>query len=374
MGRTIPAGLQPLLDLSSCNTQTTFSIYPVSGPPLHFATDVFTTEGNNYAADLRKTDELRQSIAAATDRVRTEIQNVDKTIGGTVTSESLVKAAGVIGRFHRKENDFSQNKWVELFRGEVIPIEITELRCQFEVVSDLVAAGYCVANWTLAENCQFVFKHTATCGYAGAETTCNKKRKSKMGCLGRSNEHHFGGMEFPDAQIPEPPVGGGVEAPVSGGSRFPTCPRIDQYTRVRGRHGQPVPRLVAEITADDLLFHPIWGTFHSLKSAEIVTDQPIWRIASENGGSGYSSHSHPVLSSRQEQNGSRVSSLRPGDPVLTWSNDLGDTRASISADTGESGDVMRIEMEDGHIYCYSDTPDGDYIVCHNVKPIGGNEY
>jgi acetamidase/formamidase len=66
--------------------------------------------------------------------------------------------------------------------------------------------------------------------------------------------------------------------------------------------------------------------------------------------------------------GVRVDSFLPGDRVLTEIRDeLRDSMAVTAEDTCERGDVMRIEMADGHIYCVGDTPD-EYIVSHNLKP------
>lgn len=367
MGRVVSPDLQALIDRPSCITQTTLSLYPVSGEPMHFATQRFVNAGESYTPSLRRTNEILQSILSTPSRVGVEIQNVDKAFGLTMTSEILAKSVAVVGRLYK---DADQEKWVELFRGELIPIELTEANAKIEVLHDLVAAGFCVANWTLAENCQFVYKHAGTCGSVSNRLTCNKKRKSIHGCLGDDNEHHFGGMEYPDIQPPSPPTGGGGGG---GGDDpgFPTCPRLDQWIRVRGRGYRPVAKQVSELTDRDEIYHPIWKTFHEIDALTIVRSQPIWELAAENRAHGFSSFSHPVLWYREHANGSPVSRFMAGDPVLTWSNGLDDSKAVASADTGETGDVMKIELVDGHIYCYSNTPDGPFIVCHNSKPWDG---
>lgn len=370
MGRTIPSGLQPLLDLVGCETHTTLSLIPTSGLPLHFATAKFTAEGDNYTSNLVRTDEIRQSVFSATDRVNATVQNVDEVIGAKVDDESLIRAEAIVGRFYRDQADLSQNKWVELFRGQAVPTEVTEPEAVFEILNDLAAAGYCVANWTLAENCQFVFKHLGTCGYVGALATCNKRRRSNHGCEGRANEHRFGGMEYPEPQTPVPPTGGGGGEPGDWPGGPIPCPRLDQYVRVRGRHGLPVAKLVEAVTNEDLLFHPVWRTFHKIRSARVVRDQPIWELRTTNGAGGFSSFSHPIIRYQTDTKGIPVSRLGIGERVLTaWPDHLQERYAAVSRDTRNTGDVLKIELEDGHIYCYSDTTDGPYIVCHNAKPL-----
>lgn len=370
MGRTIPTGLQPLLDLKGCDAHTTLTLIPASGPQLHFATDDFVSDGKSYVSNLVRTDEIRQSVGLTTDRVNATVQNVDGAIGAKVLDESLVRAEAVIGRYYVHSSFPDQNKWVELFRGQAIPLSVEEAEAVLEILNDLTAAGYCVANWTLAENCQVVFKHPGTCGYVGALPTCNKRRKSLHGCEGRDNEHRFVGMEYPEPQIPGPPTTGGGGGSGEWEPVEPPCPRLDQWVRVRGRGYAPVPKQVGELKDTDELYHPIWKTFHEIDSLTVVRDQPIWVLETENKARGFSSFSHPVLWYREHANGSPVSGFLAGDPVLTWSNgELIDSKSSYSDDLDELGDVMKITMVDGRIYCYSDTPDGPYIVCHNSKPI-----
>lgn len=366
MGRELPTGLQELLDLSSCNTQTTVSFIPVSGSPLHFATDDFTTGGNDYTSDLQKTDEIRQSIFAATDRVSVIIQNIDKAIGGVIAAETLAKAEAIIGRYHRNEQTMAAGVWVELFRGMAVPLEVSEAEARIEVINDLAAAGYCIGAWTLAENCQFVYKHPTTCGSTTPRIECNKKRKSLHGCEGDANEHRFGGMEFPDVQAAEPPSGGDDGG---GATHPPYCPQRDQWTLVRGRSGMPVAKRVEDLLLKDLIFNPIWRTFHAIKRLRIIAFQPIWKVSATNGARGYSSFTHPLLATAEDRTGLAAAKLAAGDPILTtFSEHLQERRIAESMDTGRLGEVIFIEMEDGHIYCYGDRPNGPWIVCHNSKP------
>lgn len=212
--RTISNELQDLLDLDGCETQTTLDIYLADGvTEYHFAGKDMTLVKDEYSGDLIGADDVEQSIGSATDRVSVSVQNVDKAFGAVVMAEDLVKARAVIGRLHRDPRGILPDEWTELFRGEAVPQPVVESEVRLEIVSDLIAAGFCVANWTLADPCQLVFKDAGTCGYSGGETLCNKIRFSDGGCRGRDNEHRFGGMEYPAEKRTGPTGGSGGTGP-----------------------------------------------------------------------------------------------------------------------------------------------------------------
>lgn len=363
MPRTIPSGLQDLLDLPNCETQTTLDLTLADTTQIHVATADLTVGAVNYTADLRKAGELKQTVYSPPDRGGVIIQNVDKVFGGIVVAEDLIKAAAVIGRHHADPSGVLPSVWVELFRGEAMPLAIDESQVQIEILGDMVAAGYCIGSDTLAENCQSPFKHPLTCGYSGIETTCNKKRKSKLGCLGRANEHRFFGMEYPDIQIPAIGV-------LSGGTSPPghqTCPRVDQYVLVQGRWSQPDAVRVSDLTLLHRLFNPKTRTYHRIRSLEVISGQPIWEAWADNGVVTKSSFTHRLIWYAEHESGEPACNTVTGDPILTWTGDLEQSTLTRSRDTGETGDVMRIEMADGHIYCSGDDADSGYIVCHNSK-------
>lgn len=371
MGRIVITGLQPLLDLPSCETQTTLDLILADASEIHVATSTLVAKTLNYTADLRVSKELKQTISSPPDRGQVTIQNVDKVFGGTVVAESVAKAEAVIGRLYRDPTGVLADKWVELFRGEAFPLDITETHIEVEILNDLAAAGYCVSDWSLAENCQLVYKHAGTCGSTSSETTCNKKRRSKHGCSVRgpssgNNEHRFGGMEFPDVQTPSAPSGSGGDdiPPIEP----PYCPRHDQYVLVRGMWEQPTPLRVSDLTPDHLLFHPIDEVFWKVKSASVIHNEPIFELVAQNGARSFSSHSHRVIPYRDHVTGLRAEAFFMGDPVLTWDGDLSDSRLAVARDTGIRDDVVKIEMEHGHIYCAGADIDA-FIVAHNSKPL-----
>ncbi len=350
----------------------TLDIYPVTEDPLYFTTMAggFSHDGIDRTDDLRSTTEIKQTINSQVNRVTTILQNVDKIIGGSITDESLVKAVAVVGRFFRDENGVLDDVWEELFRGQLVPGDLTEEGSQIEILSDLVAAGYCVAADTLAENCQLPYKGDR-CGYAGAVATCNKKRKSPDGCSGKTDagddethEYAFGGMEFPDVQAPTSPSGGG------GGGGHIHCPRVDQWLPALGANGEILPKRAGAIKArKDWLYNPLTGVFERVKKATIIRDQPIWCVTSAKGVQGYSSFTHPIFPYRSHATGVRASEVKDGDALLLLrlaDRGLIDHSVSKSFNTRELGDVVWIELESGFVYAYGSRPDL-YIVCHNAK-------
>lgn len=369
MGRTVTTPLQNLLDLESCNTQTTVDLqFTDNAYDINVATDDFTvdaTPDRDYVSDLRHADDLKQSVFSPPDRVNISIQNVDKDFGAWVQDEVFAKSTAIVGRYYTDPRGTLPAVWVELFRGEARPTGMDEAAVNIEVLHDLAAAGYCVADWSLTENCQFKFKQTDTCGYAGVLTTCNKRRKSPAGCSGRANEFAFGGMEFPEPQVPSVPTSGDPDPDPPH-----TCPRIDQYVPMMGTHGEIVARTVQTVREGEWLFNPLTDDFHRIKRAFVVKNQPIWSVSSSMGVTGYSSPTHPLIPFRMHPTGVAVSKTKEGDSLLLWQlNDRKMLNHAISRvfDTGELGDVMFIEMEDGHVYAYGDDEEL-FIVCHNAKP------
>lgn len=368
MGREVPSGLQPLLDLPSCETQTTLDLYLADSSEHHFSTAALSsidigTDTVDYIADLRSVDIIKQSIAASVDRVSAVIQNVDKAIGIIAADEALTHAVAVVGRYYYDPTGAESAMWVELFRGEAFPGQFDEGKLPLEIINDLAACGYCVADWTLMENCQLIFKDADTCGYSGGETLCNKKRKSPAGCAGRANEFHFGGMEFPDFQVASVDTAGSGD---TGDGQHHNCPRLDQFVLVeRGLAATPGPLRVAELTLDHLLYNPVTRTFHRIKALKVVAAEQIARITAANGAESYSSLSHLVLWYREHITGEPVKNFILKDPVLTCVDArLEDSTVAITGTINEAADVMWIEMEDGHIYAAGNAPD-KMVVCHN---------
>lgn len=373
MGRSVSADLQNLLNLDVCETHSTLDIYLVDLTELHFTTKNggFTLSGITRTDDLRGIGEIKQSIGSQTDRVTGVIQNVDKLIATKVTNESLAKASAVVGRLYQDSRGILPSVWIELFRGELIAGDLDAGGLDIEIINDLVAAGYCIADASLAENCQWVYKQADTCGYAGGLTTCNKLRRSPGGCEGHivtgttSNEYRYGGLEFPDRQDVAAPSGDPVRDPIDEPPK--NCPRLDQWILVQGGFSKPVAIRVGMLSYGDRIFNPITRTYHVPSELAVVRSVPIWQIWTENDSGTYCSRSHRVMVTDDVYNFVDADNFKTGDPVLTWSNRMLEMSATqLSRLCTEKGDVMQIEMLDGHIYATGNDPDA-LIVAHNKR-------
>ena len=220
MGRSTSGNVATLLALDGCESHTTLSLYKKDATELHFSTEEFTdpTNAKGFVKGLLISEELVQTLDSETNRVPVTLENVDKVLGLAALAESLNFAVAVIGRFWRSG---STTAWKELYRGEarVLP-DATEGDIKLEVLSDLIAAGYCVAQWSLDSKCSFRYKDNF-CGATSVATTCSKTRKGPNGCQEHdveTDDFRFGGWEYPDVQpaeviAPGPPEPGGYEGP-----------------------------------------------------------------------------------------------------------------------------------------------------------------
>jgi hypothetical protein len=214
----------------------------------------------------------------------------------------------------------------------------------------------------------------------GAGTICDHHLKSSGGCDGYANSHHFGGMEHrynPDSTLPGTgsntdigDLGGGG----GGGLGTGTCPRIDQYVLVEAPDGSRAAKMACLLKKTHRLFNPLTGRFHDIKLVRIVRDQPIWILLAGNGALGFSSFSHPVFPHAEHKTGLPAAGFVREDPILTFIfGELAPSGVVLTQDTGEVGDVVQIEMKDGHVYCAGDSPQKMHV-CHNVKPQDWNTY
>lgn len=380
MGRDVSTDLQNLLDLGSCKTVTSLRLALNDTSVVEVATEeieILNGEGDVYTADLRTTDDLKQTVLNPPDRVNVTVQNVDMVFGANVEAELLTHSVAILGRQYIDDRGVLPvlpSQWVELFRGEAFPLQLDEMECQLEVLADLVAAGYCIADWALAENCQVPFKGPE-CAYSGSETLCNKKRRSPAGCQGRANEFHFVGMEFPDPVAPSAPSGGGGDpgdgdggGPGGGGGWQPPCPRVDQYVLVRGSDGQPKPKLAGALSIKDWIFMPTTETFHKLASVGIVPDEEIWLVGADSNAMCYSSGSHPIIRTLRDEAGTPAESMFTGYSMLTFAEgELLQSVARTVRREPRTASVVRIHMADGHIYAAGNTP-SRFVLAHN-KPV-----
>jgi hypothetical protein len=343
----------------------------------HYATSPLTAvHGFNYTNALEDVGEQRQTIEGPVDRVAIGLQNKDRVLSQhlAVNWQIWRTANAVLGRYYYQINAAGQrtgtNVWMQMFQGAVQKPNADDLKMTFDLIPDTTSPGQIICNRTEAANCGFRFKDALTCSYSGGLTTCNHQLKSTGGCDGRNNSQHFGGTEHryqPDTSVPG--TGGAIDPPFHP----PTCPRIDQFVRVRGDGDVPITKMAGFVTEDDWLWHPLLRRFFKVRHAELVRDQPIWECVTSNGAVGYSSFRHPVIRNVSDASGLAVSRINAGQSVLT-DIELQSQKAFVaySADTKARGDVVRFEMdtdiEAEKIYCYGDSPK-KMIDCHNNKGI-----
>lgn len=393
MARDVTA-LAGIIDQPKRDHDWTLDLY-VGADSFHLATSPLTAvHGFDYVNWLENVSQVRQTFTAPIDKVSVTIQNKDRVIGQhyAAHTDAWRNATCVIGRYYYQKTDAGDRTgvtaWIEMFRGTVQQPDVDDMAVTFDIVPDVMASGEIVANRNLGGPCGFVFKDPKTCAYSGPETTCDHHLKSIGGCKGRSNTHHFGGTEHyqdPDTSGTPPgtgssgtDLGGGGGGDGSGIDTEPPCPRPDQYVRVMAINGTAVPMRAGLLSTDDWLWNPKLRAFRKVRSVEIVRGQAIWGCETFDGQTGYSSGSHPIISSKGDDRGTAVQELKTGDHVLTEEDDRLLVWACERAwPTGEFGDVVRIELEgetdEEKIYCYSDDPELGWIVCHNNKRAPGDD-
>ncbi len=361
MPRIVSSELQNLLAKPVIWTQTTLDLAPPSMSPIYIATAAFTVDGKNYIPHIISSGEIQMTIAAGTNMVRMELQNADLQWGFAAESESLANIPATVGRAF-KDYIGGNIIWQPLFAGIANAVEFDEEKVVLEIVNDLTAAGYVVAQWSLSDHCQYKFKQPDTCGYNGSLESCNLRRLSLDGCLGRNNEHHFGGMEFPDPQIPEPPTGG-IDFPGGGGP--PSCPRDDQWVLV-DNDGVILPQRANTLKRGDKLWDPRRDESNEIESVSIC-DAEIWAVETYGGSLIFSSGSHPLIQSMADHRGRPVRGMNRGDYVMVYKQDgLWIEPLRSVRNTGKIGRVVKIELIGGHIYAAGHN---GMILSHNSKPI-----
>lgn len=354
MPRPTDTILQELLDNSACETQSTLELRQTNGEVLRLATDDLTIENQSYTPDLRKTGEIVQSAFANVDRTNSVIQNVDKQIGGRILNGDIDRARAVVGRFYRDDKDASKKTWVELFSGEAKPIDVAN-EASIEIVDDLVAAGYCVANWTMEPQCPYLYKGP-DCGYTGAEPPCAKNVAT---CR---IPWRFGGMESKDEANSTVPGDGGIRG--GGGGGWGTCFIGQTLIQTVNGIGKPIQRvnvgnLVKTFDRDGKIhITKVTKTFRHLVSR-------INLLQMSDDSELYVTDEHPLLTANGEF--VAVGNLNTNDKIRRCLAEIW-RELSIVKKTAISYDspipVFNFEVEDFHVYF------ANGYGAHNSKDIG----
>lgn len=199
MPRTIDATLKTWLDtIPLLESHSTFKVslpFTENADIFYYATVPVSIGGQAYDRPLKSIGELKLSMGRAADRVEVRLSNEDGLNGGIfIQSRDALRGNRVeIGRYYRNPQSPTTDYHVILFKGTIVSVSVDDRDIVLTVVSDLYAGGMIGAVRVVATSCQFVFKDSATCGYVGAETVCNKRYTDAGGCSGRSNQHRYGG-------------------------------------------------------------------------------------------------------------------------------------------------------------------------------------
>lgn len=210
MGRPISTTLQEILDEVEPESQSTLELRLENTEIYWYSTGEVVIDGVTYQDDLQKTGEIIQSAFSNVDRTTSQIQNVDKQIGLQILSGDIDKAQAVVGRFYRSGIDPTKTAWAELFRGEAKPTEITPTNASIEILDDLVAAGYCVADENYAPDCPLVYAEVPRCGADPALPPCSHNLETCRVL------HHFAGMETKIESVSTVPGDGGGGGGIGG--------------------------------------------------------------------------------------------------------------------------------------------------------------
>ena len=380
MGRTISGTLSSILAGAKRDLDYTLDLnFPATA--YHFATSPLTAvNGFNYTAELESLSGIRQTNEAPTDNVSIGIQNLERVLSLHIAANWQLwrQATAVVGRNYYEIGSTGSRTgtavWIEMFRGDVQRPNANDTLVTFDLIPDVISTGQIVCNRTLGPICPAVFKDAKTCGYSGGLMTCNHLLRSTGGCDGRANAHHFMGFEHRYAADYRVPGTGGNDDPGDNGGGGGQCPRVDQFTRVKGDGGEIIPKMVCFVTEEDEIWNPKLRRFFPIKKCTVARQQVIWELVTVFGAVGYSSQRHPIIRNILDGVGMAVQRFVPREAVLAIGPvDLQQTSVVIARECSHKGDVMSIEIdatdEDEKIYCYGDGPD-KMIVCHNSKPPG----
>jgi hypothetical protein len=148
----------------------------------------------NYGGRLRDVSSLDFSLNGGVGRVTFAISNADLAEVPNVASDNYI---GWECKVHKVLIlDDGTVTGILLLHGVVTSYTMTDQVVDMDVTTRINVTNS-INNRRVGKKCPWVFKGTE-CGYNGVLTDCNKIYGSNDGCLGRSNQHRFGG--FPERE------------------------------------------------------------------------------------------------------------------------------------------------------------------------------
>lgn len=147
-------------------------------------------DGDKYLARGFSVNGIEQSPGFSNDNVSVAMDNVDRTFSQIVLSEDAANAPVSLYFTLRGENS-SDIGTVSLYNGFLSEWTLNEQNLKIKISSEFMF-WWKKALRLPTPNCPWSFKGTE-CGYAGAETLCDK---SPTRCSVLGNYNNFGGRKF----------------------------------------------------------------------------------------------------------------------------------------------------------------------------------
>lgn len=215
----------PVLDHPFLDFYLTLDIETSAGNIYKWAgTRLENINGGNYEPRIvRASGALRQAINQSADRVEFTISNVDRLISRT-TGSGIKFGTATAGQVVRQFRNLVW-EWHQLMVGTITAVTTNDREATFELLSDIYSAGLVGAVAPVQRKCRHIFnapdpsdpgnlgkRKGPDCGYTGLLPTCNKIFESPDGCLGRNNQHRYGGVLYDTSKdsltLPPPDIGG----------------------------------------------------------------------------------------------------------------------------------------------------------------------
>jgi hypothetical protein len=174
---------------------TMIAVFAGAGVVSSVAGTALSIDGVVYESGLISTSGVKSSLGSSVDRIDITVQNADWRWTKLNRQQHSALNRVYVGRAFQPVRD---GAWahITLLSGIIVGIPSNESTATIQCISDLYAAPNVGALRQVAKSCQWKYKDPRTCGYTGPEPTCNKIFESPDGCLGRNNQHRYGGWLY----------------------------------------------------------------------------------------------------------------------------------------------------------------------------------
>ncbi len=194
--KDVPAAITTELAKDELAPISLYVLTLLSGVVIRYAQyDVdITFGGQTYEAFVVEKEVIRTSTESGIDNVRIAVANVDKNITLLLAQNDGLRGARVqIFTVFAGLLDDPDNRIIT-FDGKIVGAKVTQDIVLFEVLSVLDVQYLQIPGRVFrAERCQWVYKETDTCKYAGDLPTCSKLLEGDNGCRIHDNVKNYGG-------------------------------------------------------------------------------------------------------------------------------------------------------------------------------------